>query len=372
MIEIGLHGSMAAATTSLAAPSPRAMISPLVDAACVGGLSAVVCWAIWLFGPRPFDQHAPAILAYLLTLGITWPHFLASYRLLYATRESILTYRVASIYFPAALAAYGAFAVIVSPTHPWHQQLLIVAAAVYLARHYAGQTWGMMASFAHIAGRPFSPGERRACLRALDLAMVWHVTWALAQTIERIAPGAVPFVERVDRHVDWVLYASFAIATGAMAAMKRRTGTAPPARVVVPLLALYSWYALLRRDPTSLVVVQASHALQYLVFPLRIEETRKRGLGPIRALRAFAWLAGLVAVSLAVFAGLPRLLRISYDCAGGTEGLPAAFLEVFVAFVNIHHYFVDGCLYKLRNPAVRRDLFAHLGAGSAHDPRAVR
>jgi hypothetical protein len=28
--------------------------------------------------------------------------------------------------------------------------------------------------------------------------------------------------------------------------------------------------------------------------------------------------------------------------------------------VNIHHYFIDGCLYKLRNPEVRRDLFAHL------------
>jgi hypothetical protein len=352
---LGTHGAPA-----LAATSDRAMISPLVDAACVGGLSIAVCWALWLFGPRPFEKHAPAILAYLLTLGITWPHFLASYRLLYASRESVLTYRVASIYFPAALAAYGVFAVIVSPAEPRYEELLVVAAAVYLARHYTGQTWGMMASFAHIAGRSFSNGERRACLRALDLAMAWQVTWALALSIDRVAPGALPFVESIDRHVDWARGASFGLAAGALVAMARRTRAAPPARVVLPLLALYSWYALLRRDPTSLVIVQASHALQYLVFPLRIEETRRAGPGPLRAPRVLAWLAGLVAVSLAVFAGLPRLLRLSYDGAGGTEGLPAAFLAVFVAFVNVHHYFVDGCLYKLRNPAVRRDLFAHL------------
>jgi hypothetical protein len=33
---------------------------------------------------------------------------------------------------------------------------------------------------------------------------------------------------------------------------------------------------------------------------------------------------------------------------------------VVSATVGIHHYFVDGTLYKLRNPDVRRDLFAHL------------
>jgi hypothetical protein len=44
--------------------------------------------------------------------------------------------------------------------------------------------------------------------------------------------------------------------------------------------------------------------------------------------------------------------------------------------VNIHHYFIDGCLYKLRNPEVRRDLFAHLKSpqterpGGAEPPRS--
>jgi hypothetical protein len=32
------------------------------------------------------------------------------------------------------------------------------------------------------------------------------------------------------------------------------------------------------------------------------------------------------------------------------------------AFFNIHHYFTDGVVWKLRDPAVRADLFGHLKA----------
>ncbi len=37
---------------------------------------------------------------------------------------------------------------------------------------------------------------------------------------------------------------------------------------------------------------------------------------------------------------------------------------IFVAFTNcvaIHHYFIDGAVWKLSNPKVRRELFSHLG-----------
>lgn len=353
-----------ATATSYGLSAPRAMVSPVVDVACIGGISIVVCAAILLFGPTPFDEHVPSLLPYVLTVGITWPHFLASYRLLYATRESVLTYRVASVYFPAALAAYGAFAVVTARSNPVHLHLLEIAAGVYLARHYTGQTWGMMASFSHIAGVPFAPRERRACMWALNLVMGWHVTWALARTIGRVAPSLEPIVRRIDSRVDVVAWASFGISAVALGAMARRIRAGPPVRVVVPLVALYGWYALLRRDPTSLVVVQAAHALQYLIFPLRIEETRRTGAAgaTIDARRAAAWVAVLAVLGVALFAGIPELLRLAYANAGGVDDTAAAFLVVFVSFVNIHHYFIDSCLYKLRNPAVRRDLFAHLAA----------
>ncbi|HSR14988.1 MAG TPA: hypothetical protein VLL51_04510, partial [Gemmatimonadales bacterium] len=33
---------------------------------------------------------------------------------------------------------------------------------------------------------------------------------------------------------------------------------------------------------------------------------------------------------------------------------------VIFSFLNIHHYFTDGVIWKIRNPDVQRDLFAHV------------
>ena len=35
-------------------------------------------------------------------------------------------------------------------------------------------------------------------------------------------------------------------------------------------------------------------------------------------------------------------------------------LGLLAVIVNIHHYFVDGAIWKISNPKVRQDLFAHL------------
>jgi len=32
-------------------------------------------------------------------------------------------------------------------------------------------------------------------------------------------------------------------------------------------------------------------------------------------------------------------------------------------FINIHHYFTDGVIWKISNPEVRKELFAHVQPG---------
>ena len=36
-------------------------------------------------------------------------------------------------------------------------------------------------------------------------------------------------------------------------------------------------------------------------------------------------------------------------------------------FINIHHYFTDGVIWKISNPEVRRELFAHVEAQGRKD-----
>jgi hypothetical protein len=40
---------------------------------------------------------------------------------------------------------------------------------------------------------------------------------------------------------------------------------------------------------------------------------------------------------------------------------------LILTFINVHHYFTDGVIWKISNPEVRRELFAHLAPATA-DP----
>ena len=86
-------------------PARHSVISPVVDLLCVGGLSLLFFVPLLLSGRRDLVLVGVGAQAWLATL-INMPHFMASYRLVYRSRESILRHRWASIYVPAILLVY--------------------------------------------------------------------------------------------------------------------------------------------------------------------------------------------------------------------------------------------------------------------------
>jgi hypothetical protein len=328
------------------------VFSRRIDILCAGALSlaAVALLIAWRQPIGPRLGTAPALVLQSL---INWPHFMAAYAVLYASPESVRKHRAAAIWFPAALGAYAAFAVAMWTRQPIHAVLIQWAAALYLGRHYTGQTWGMMASFAHVEGQRFSTGERRLIRGGLDLMMVWQMSWAAATISPVLSPSLAAISDAIYRRMMPVAALSLLLGVVGLVRFARRS-RALPARIWVPWAALYAWYLLLAIDPTAAVVVQLAHALQYLVFPLRIE--RNRDPSVVVPARLAVWsVAGL-----ALLAGAAGLFSLFYRAAGGHGGVDEALTVVVSASVGIHHYFVDGTLYKLRNPEVRRDLFAHL------------
>ena len=129
-----------------------------------------------------------------------------------------------------------------------------------------------------------------------------------------------------------------------------------------------------RRDgerPAALFWVQIAHALQYLAFPVRVELNRTRAAdagSPRRIALHMAVYAGvLLAVSFAVAQLVPvSTMGVVGNVFGEQPGRAAPIL--LLVFINIHHYFTDGVIWKISNPDVRRDLFAHV---AAKRPRAT-
>ena len=122
---------------------------------------------------------------------INMPHFMASYRLVYRSRETILRHKWASIYVPAdsrrlhRRSRSGRR----SARRCWSIILVSVSSA-YLAWHYTGQVWGMMASYAYLGGAAFEKTERLLIRTGLRILLAWHVTWFLYTQLRDPCGGA--------------------------------------------------------------------------------------------------------------------------------------------------------------------------------------
>lgn len=364
------------------------ILSPAIDVLLVGGLSLIVFVPLLLTGRRDLVFIGAGAQAWLST-SINMPHFMASYRLVYRDRATILKHRWASIYVPLILTAYIALAVVeiqyfmpqsctqavqVHVATPECRSLLvtilIAVASGYLAWHYTGQVWGMMASYAYLAGAKFEKSERLLIRTGLRILLAWHVCWFVyTQLAEPFRPTVRPVYVLVSAGIG----VAFVLGAIGLVRMWRRTGMLPPARTLVAWLALFVWYAMMARDPKALFWIQIAHALQYLAFPVRVEinrtlSDRARGAGRL-ARHMILYGLGLLVVSVVVTQLVPgSAMSVIGNVFGEQPGNAAPIL--LLMFINIHHYFTDGVIWKISNPEVRKDLFAHLAP--AAEPAGVQ
>jgi hypothetical protein len=376
--------------------------NPLVDSLCVGGLSILVITAflvyLWL-NPEVISQLKPSepdpvqveqqqdsvrqnnslvlsdqsginnlLLMFWLTVLLNNPHFMASYRLLYRSREQVLQHRWSSMYMPLLLLGAAGFCLlgqmqVMTPGGRLSQlseitlQVLGAAAALYLAWHYNGQAWGMTASFLYMAGIRVTQYERRCIRSAYWSLTAFHVIWSLSLFLRGH--------ETLDQIKDAVFVLSLLMIPVGIHGFRRaarRTKKRIPLPALLPWIAIYFWYALVYVHDYALILLQLSHSLQYLCFTSRVElnlASRKTSSFNVRlfgvplsvcllylALLGSGWLVFELARFVPMTTPQEKVLQVG--------------LGLLAVIVNIHHYFVDGAIWKISNPKVRQDLFAHL------------
>ncbi len=353
---------MSASAASAPTRQPPGIFHPAIDLLCVGGLSLLVL--------VPLLASGRTELAFITLGAIFWPitllnyaHFMASYRIVYRSRAMILKHKWASIGVPLVLLAVLTIGV-AEATLQGESLALVVMTVVgsgYLAWHYTGQVWGMMASHAHLAGATFSATERLLVRTGLRILLAWHVVWFLRVTLADPGP-----IEPLYQALSWAGLLAFALGTTGLGMLRHRTGMLPPSRVLVPWLAIFAWYiAMGRWGIPALFLVQAFHALQYIEFPIRVELNRATTRSASRvALHMLAYGGGLILVSLGI------VMLIPGPAMGMMENMfqvppEAIVVLLLIQFINIHHYFTDGVIWKISNPEVRRELFAHVPRAAA-------
>jgi hypothetical protein len=363
-----------------------AILTPGIDALSGGGLSIALILPVLIyrivFGGE--ISLAVSVQQYVVLSAIlNWPHFMASYRLLYSSMENARRFPAASLYVPAGLLVLFVAALMTRNQGVSISCLdgrlrladfMLLFASLYLAWHYTGQAWGMTASFAYTSGIRIDPLERRLIRSGCRALLVWHFLFTLGQQIGGLHADAQTreFFDLAQQLSTWAAGAAFFAGTYGFWRMRLRIGSPLPVRVILPWTALFLWYALVALEPdpgAAFFWLQLFHSLQYLGFPIRVEINRfarRAQAGPARQLaHATGYFALLIGAGLVVFWG-PNL----------AIGDPEQFVAVLIAsVVNIHHYFVDGAVWKISNPVTRRELFAHLeadaGASASPSPQPI-
>lgn len=335
------------------------IVSPFVDALCTGGLSLLVLVPLLVLGRTDLLLLSVGVQAWVGAL-VNMPHFLASYRMVYRTRASIREHPWAAIYVPTILVIFCVGAVYASRSTDAPISALLTISSTYLAWHYTSQAWGMAATFTFLDGNPFDQRERRLIRGSLFILTAWHVVWFFYL-------GYAQYVDLTPLYIGLSALTAVALVMGLVGFLlqRRRTGRIAPLRAWIPWIAIFVWYATMARvGLAALFIVQIAHALQYLIFPFRVEVNRtKRALSAAprqvislyMALYLVALLVGSVIAAIALPLGA---MAVVTDWIGSRPGEVVGF--AISAFFNIHHYFTDGVVWKLRDPAVREDLFGHL------------
>jgi hypothetical protein len=329
-----------------------------VDFAFIGGLSIVAFLLLSAF--HPGERTGTLLsLAAVLTWVVNWPHFSATSYRLYHSRKNIEQYPVTAFGVPLMLAAavVGAFAY-PEAVAPW----LVKVFLLWSPYHFSGQSVGISLIYARRSGFVIGRLERLALSGFIFGTFL--ISTAVAETgqtqrtyfsVAYPAIGLPDWVPELLRGWTWGCGAAFLFFALRWSLRNRRL---VPAIVFVPAAAQFVWFVLGAGLPAFREFVPFFHSLQYLLIAwvVQLGETSAARPSFSRGMLASAsarWTALNLLGGVLLFWALPRLGEL----AG--YALPFA-TAVMISAVQIHHFFVDGVIWKLRNPSVASPLLLNV------------
>lgn len=295
-----------------------------------------------------------SVVFYVLALFFNYPHYMATLYRAYHRSEDFQKYRIFTVHITALVIATLLL------SHFW-VRLLPWIFTIYLTWspwHYSGQNYGLFMMFARRAGADPDKGTRRALYGAfvvsyLILFLGFHTGFSNDPLFLSLGiPAAVSRWEQAVLAVAFVALSAYGLSR-----LAGQTGW----RKLTPSLTLFSsqflWFLLpstislikgldIPQSRYSTGVLAVMHSAQYLwitSYYAHREATDERSSAPGRSWRPLAYFGVLIVGGIALFVPGPWLASHAFH-----HDFTASFL-IFTALVNIHHFILDGAIWKLRD-----------------------
>jgi len=299
-----------------------------------------------------------SVVFYVLALFFNYPHYMATIYRAYHRAEDFHKYRVFTVHITALVV------LTLLLSHFW-LRLLPWIFTIYLTWspwHYSGQNYGLFMMFARRAGADPDKAVRRALYGAfvasyLILFLGFHTGPSTDPLFLSLGiPAVISRWEQGALGVIFVVLSVFGFSRLARSAGWRR---------LVPSLTLFSsqflWFMLpaaislfkglaIPQNRYSSGVLAVMHSAQYLWITSYYARREAAGeaVSPVsgkgsRNWRPLAYFGVLVVGGIALFVPGPWLASRAFH-----QDFTASFL-IFTALVNIHHFILDGAIWKLRD-----------------------
>jgi tetratricopeptide (TPR) repeat protein len=340
------------------APAPPArpqgpwIYSPWIDLTVgCGGWSAPLLLAGFYFANS--YGRGWSVAFYFLALLSNYPHFMATVYRAYHTRDEFEKYRIYTVHVALLLAVAGAV------THVWYGLLpwIFTLYICWSPWHYTGQNFGLLMMFARRAGVSPSEAERRA------LRLSFVASYILLMLSFHTGPSGDALILSLGLAAKFTLPARavlalfFVGASGwALVSLARRSNF----RAILPVLTLtvtqFLWFLLpavielvsgreIPQTRYSSGLLAVLHSTQYLWITSYYQKKEARAAGDSHWSYS-RYLVTLIAGGIALFIPGPWIVSRIFHA-----DFAASFLT-FTALVNIHHFILDGAIWKLRDSRV--------------------
>jgi hypothetical protein len=334
-------------------------ISGPVDYAMIGGLS-IVTYILLRLLYTDVRTNEVIMLGIQLAWIVNWPHFSATNYRLYHSVDNIRQYPITALVIPWVVLA-GTIGSMASPAivAPYFVKLFMI----WSPYHFSGQTVGITMIYARRAGFMVGKLER--------LALSGFVFGTYLTTLARAEvdikgseyyglqipglgiPPVVPVVFEVAMYLFGLLFAGLAVR---WCVQNKRV--LPPI-VLLPAVAQYIWFLPGASYYSFVEFVPLFHSLQYMLIAWSMQMKEKMDQRKIQPSAGYVvsestrWGVLNIIGGGMLFKGIPVLLAM-----GGTN--EALATGIIAAAVQIHHFFVDGVIWKLKRTTVSSPLMMNI------------
>jgi hypothetical protein len=336
----------------------RYFINAPIDAFLIGGAS-ILLYAVFRLRPSLASSPSVASLSFTLVWACNYPHFAATNYRLYHSHSARAQYPLTTYATPLMMIAAVAGCYLSPGTVA---PAFVKIYFLWSAYHFSGQTLGITMVYARRTGFVIDGWLRRSLTAFIYLTFALQNAWGDVGRHSNAFYGVnyptlgVPVW--LPQTLDKMMWVTLAATIALLIWRLVNDGHLVPLIVVLPAFTQYVWFVATPAGQFG-YMVPFFHSLQYLVIAWNVQlkegltqRDRKPSVDYVWA-ETVRWGLIIGGGGFALFWGLPQIGRLF--------GKPLAFsTAIMFAAIQVHHFFVDGVIWRLRNPATRSPLSSSL------------